>query len=149
MDALKFSPRFLDFLSDYAHRVGKDPVVIIEEAVSQSILRHESGQGSHNKLLMPEIQQRILLATFPEFPPLGSTDTPFGEFMEHLPDLSWTYQIGRLEDWWFLVVSREPRPFPEPLELRTTESNQAYAWIFGHHKMVRLWSAPNRFLLAF
>lgn len=145
------SPRFLTFLEDYARKAGKDPDRIIEEAVSQAILRHQSlhGPTAHDALLMPPGVQRTLLGLFPQFDPKTVTDTPFGDFMERLPDRNWTYQAGRIGEWWFLMVSTEPQEFPEPVELRSVETSQAYAWLFGFTKSVKFWSATDRFLLVF
>jgi len=146
----ELSPKFLLFLEDYSLKTGKDPAVLIEEAVSQAILRHESaGQPGHTALLAPSVVQSQLLGWFPEFDPAHGTETGFGDFMERLPDRRWTYQIGRLDEWWFLVVSLAPREFAGPLELRSVETSQAYAWLFGFTKQVRLWSATDRFLLVF
>jgi hypothetical protein len=145
------SPKFLQFLEDYSRKSGRDPAVLIEEAVSQAILRHEaaSGDAAHTALLMPQATQNRILGRLPEFDPAHGADTAFGDFMERLPDRNWYYQVGRLDEWWFLVVSLLPQDLPEPLELRSVETSQAYAWLFGFTKTVRLWSAPDRFLLAF
>lgn len=144
------STRFLQFLEDYSRKTGKDPAIVIEEAVSQAILRHESaGHSSHDGLIMPPSSQARLLDALPEFDPRHGTDAVFGDFMERLPDRKWVYQVGRLDEWWFLIVSMRPEDLPEPLELRSVETSQAYAWLFGYTKAVKLWSTTDRFLLAF
>jgi len=151
MNTLPLSSRFLDFLNDYARKTGKDPAIIVEEAVSQAILRHQSAHGpqAHDAVLMPAAVQRTFVGLLPEFDPKTVADTPFGDFMERLPDRNWTYQIGRFDDWWFLVVSTDPQNLPPPLEVRSVETSQAYAWLFGYTKAVKLWSALDRFLIAF
>lgn len=144
------SPKFLTYLEDYARRIGKDADRIIEEAVSQAILRHETAEGSrqHDALLMPESDQRYLTTLLTGFDGLP-TQTRLGEFLEHLPDQNWTYQAARLGEWWFLVISKDAQDLPEPLELRSVETSQAYVWLFGYSKQVRLWSAQDRFLVVF
>lgn len=151
MSTVSLSPRFLQFLEDYSRKMGKDPAIIVEESVSQAIMRHQAVHGSeaHDAVLMPPGVQRTLLGILPEFDPTTVADTPFGDFMERLPDHPWTYEAGRLGEWWFLVVSRDPTPLPAPLELRSVETSQAYAWLFGYTKAVKLWSTADRFLIAF
>jgi hypothetical protein len=151
MAELNFSRRFLDFLGTYSQSVGKSPERIVEEAVGQAILRHQSAShpSPHDgSLLIPAGVERHLLSLLPPFD-RKSTDTSFGTFMEQLPDRNWTYQIGRLDEWWFLLVADEGLNLPDPLELRSVENSQAYCWIFGHAKLVKLWSGPNRFLIVF
>ena len=152
MSELKLSPRVLEFLGDYAKKAGKDPARIVEEAVSQALMRHSSPEkpSPHDaKILIPDRAKRQLLALLPDMDPDTETDSPFGVLMERLPDKSWTYQIGRLDEWWFLVVSERPQALPEPLEVRSVETSQAYCWLFGYTKAVKLWSSPDRFLIAF
>jgi len=149
MPGPQLSAKFLLFLEDYARRIGKAPERIIEEAVSQAILRHESDPSvSRNALLMPQADQARLTRLLPGFDGLP-TDTTLGEFLERLPDQNWTYQAARLDDWWFLLVTKAPLELPEPLELRSVETSQAYVWLFGHAKVVRLWSALDHFLIVF
>jgi len=152
MTELNFSPRFLDFLQDYANSVGKDPVRIVEEAVGQAILRHRSpaDPSPHDqRILMGPASRKQLLSLLPEFHPRTETDSPFGVLLERLPDQNWTYQLARLGECWLIVVSKTPQRLPPPIEVKSIETNQAYCWLFGYTKAVKLWSGPERFLIVF
>ena len=152
MNELKFSARFLDFLGDYARSTGKDPVRIVEEAVGQAIVRH-SGHDEPSpvdrQILLAPRARRLLLDLLLDFDPKTETDSPFGVLLERLPDRNWTYQIAQLDGCWFMVISEVPRDLPEPIELKSVETSQAYCWIFGHNKSVKLWSSQDRFLVIF
>jgi len=152
MNELKLSTRFLDFLADYAHSVGKDPGRIVEEAVSQAILRHRSPEepSRHDaRLLMPDTIRRQLFSLLPDLDARAGTESPFGVLLERLPDKNWTYQICRLDEWWFVVISEDAPPLPEPIEVKSVEVSQAYCWIFGYTKTVKVWSGERRFVVAF
>ena len=149
---LNLSPKFLGFLEDYARSIGKDPSRIIEEAVSQAILRHTSPEESAahgHRVLMPREVQKHLLTFLSGFDPRNMTETHFGDLMERLPDKNWTYQVARLDGWWFLVISMDAGDLPEPIEVRSVETSQAYVWLFSFPMPVRLWSDTNRFLVVF
>jgi len=152
MSELKLSRRFVDFLKDYSQSTGKAPARIIEEAVGQSILRHSSPDDPSpmdQKILLDEPGRKQLLSLLSEFDPKTEIDSPFGVLLERLPDKNWTYQIARFADCWFIVVSESPKDLPEPIEVKSVETSQAYVWIFGYTKTVKLWSSPDRFLIVF
>ena len=152
MNELKFSARFLDFLGDYARTVNKDPARIVEEAVGQAIVRHSAPDeplAVDRQILLAPRARRQLLDLLLDFDPKTETDSPFGVLLERLPDRNWTYQIGRLGECWLMVISEVPRDLPEPIEVKSVETSQAYCWIFGYNKNVKLWSSPDRFLVVF
>jgi len=149
---MEFSQRFLEFLADYAAKVGKDSARIVEESTAQAILRHsapDEPKPVDAAILMPDARLRQLLSLLPDIDPASVTHSPFGTMMERLPDLNWVYQLARLDDWWLLVLATAPQPLPEPLELRAQEENQAYAWVFGYDKAVRVYSSNTRILVVF
>ena len=152
MNELKFSPRFLQFLGDYARTVGKDPVRIVEEAVGQAILRHSGPDEPlpvDQQILLDARDRKRLLDLLPDFDAATETDSPFGVLLERIPDRNWTYQLGRYGECWLMVVSQTPQPLPEPIEVKSVETSQAYCWLFGYNKAVKLWSGPDRFLIVF
>lgn len=152
MAELKLSRRFVDFLKNYAQSIGKDPARIIEEAVGQAIVRHsgpDEPSPIDNRILLGLKDRKRLLELLPEFDPKTETDSPFGVLLERLPDKNWTYQIGRLEECWLIVVSENPRDLPEPIETKSIEKSQAYCWLFGYTKAVKLWSSNDSFLIVF
>ncbi len=152
MNQLSLSPRFFQFLGDYARSIGKSPERIVEEAVSQAILRHSSPDepSRHDaQVLMPGSVQKRLFSLLPDLEPRTGTESPFGVLLERLPDKNWHYQVCRLEEWWFLVISDQPEDLPDPIDVKSVEASQAYCWIFGYTKTVKLWSAPTRFLVVF
>ena len=152
MSELKFSARFLDFLGDYARSINKDPARIVEEAVGQAIVRHsgpDEAQPVDRQILLEPRARRQLLDLFSDIDPKTETDSPFGVLLERLPDRNWTYQIAQFGGCWLMVISEVPRELPEPIEVKSVEANQAYCWIFGYNKNVKLWSSSDRFLIVF
>ena len=152
MSSLPLSSRFLDFLQNYARTSGKAPERIVEEAVSQAILRHSSPDEPSPRdasLLMPGPLRQRLLDLLIDFDHKTETDSPFGVLLERLPDKNWHYQVCKLDEYWFMVVSDQPTDLPPLIDVKSVEVSQAYCWIFGYTKTVKLWSSPSRFLIVF
>jgi len=152
MPDLIVSAPFRNYLEDYAKRIGKSASIIVEEAVSQAIGRHlapEKPGPEESRILASAELTRQMVAVVPGLGASAPVETTLGEFFEHLPDMNWTYQICQAEDRWFLVVGKDVLEFPDWVEKKYVEHNQAYCWTYGYSRAVRLWSGTDRFLVVF